>query len=233
MSAKVYPTIRLMFFCVGLERRKAPLWIWMLRFDGGNVGWFGGFGRVGGGDFRKLPKRQCMASLILVSCVPEFPNSKVYPRVFYDDFSLIWFLMGLWPDQDDAGAGSLCVLVSGGLRFLHQVAEMCGFSFIMVMVGYSNGVLSGRVLLQFWTRMPSRLNLNSYVKDLGLDLSQIRWPLDGAMILHAQLQGWGVGVSSQTVGANRVLNSIIYSDLTSLLYMQGVFVWRYFAIHEN
>ena len=59
-------------------------------------------------------------------------------------------------------------------------------------------------------------------RSLGLDLSQAMTVGDGANDLPMLLAaGLGVGYRPKPLVREQVLNSIIYSDLTSLLYMQG------------
>ncbi|HPQ51263.1 MAG TPA: phosphoserine phosphatase SerB [Alphaproteobacteria bacterium] len=145
--------------------------------------------------------------------------------LLYDAFSNMAFsdgaltLIGMMRAQ-----GSLCVLVSGGFTFFtSRVAEMCGFSFHHGNgLDIQNGVLSGEVLLPILDKNAKLAYLNSYVKDLGLDLSQAMTVGDGANDLPMLLAaGLGVGYRPKPLVREQVLNSIIYSDLTSLLYMQG------------
>ncbi|HNQ92830.1 MAG TPA: phosphoserine phosphatase SerB [Alphaproteobacteria bacterium] len=121
-------------------------------------------------------------------------------------------------------AGAECVLVSGGFTFFtSRVADMCGFSAQHGNVlGIENGVLTGVVIPPILDKNAKLSFLESYAVNLEIDLSETVAIGDGANDLPMLLAaGLGVGYRPKNLVREQVKNSIIHSDLTSLLYMQG------------
>ncbi len=121
-------------------------------------------------------------------------------------------------------AGAECVLVSGGFTFFtSRIAERCGFS-----LHHGNeldvfdGVLTGEVIPPILDKGAKLSYLHKYASRLGLDLSETAAVGDGANDLPMlEAAGIGVGYRPKPLVLEKVSNSIIFSDLISLLYMQG------------
>lgn len=122
------------------------------------------------------------------------------------------------------GAGAMCVLVSGGFTFFtSRVAEMCGFSShhgnVLEIKG---GALTGIVVSPILDKNAKLSFLKSYAADLDIGLSETLAVGDGANDLPMLLAaGLGVGYHPKPLVCEQVQNSIIHSDLASILYMQG------------
>lgn len=127
--------------------------------------------------------------------------------------------------------GAQCVLVSGGFSyFTARVADLCGFhAHHGNILGLDGDVLSGDVVDPVLDKNAKLRYLESYARALGVSLSDCVTVGDGAndvpMLLAA---GLGVGYHPKKLVREQVQNSIIHSDLTSLLYMQG-YCWAEIA----
>ena len=124
--------------------------------------------------------------------------------------------------------GAKCYLVSGGFTyFTEAIAKECGFS------GHHGnkfdiqaGSLTGKVKPPILDK-DTKLNLlNHYAQNLGLTLDETMAVGDGAndipMLMGA---GLGVGFYPKPAVREKIINYIIHTDLTSLLYIQG-YSWQ-------
>lgn len=120
--------------------------------------------------------------------------------------------------------GAKCVLVSGGFtNFTEPVAAELGFHVNHGnVVEIKNGVLTGQVLDPIVNHLSKRDYLHHYLSCFQLDTSQSLAVGDGAndLIMIADA-GMGVGYHPKAFLKERAENSILYGDLTVLLYAQG------------
>ncbi len=123
--------------------------------------------------------------------------------------------------------GASCVLVSGGFTyFTSRVATLCGFS-----AHHGNdlliegGRLSGEVGSPILDKSAKLAFLNSYAATLSIPLELTAAVGDGANdIPMLAAAGLGVGYHPKPLVKAQIDNSILYTDLTALLYAQG-YVW--------
>ncbi len=123
-----------------------------------------------------------------------------------------------------ANFGAQCVLVSGGFTFFtSRVAERCGFdAHHGNELGVSFDKLSGEVIPPILDKGAKLSYLYKYCSLLGIDVAEAVTVGDGANDLPMlQAAGLGVGYHPKPAVRAGVQNSIIHSDLVSLLYMQG------------
>lgn len=123
--------------------------------------------------------------------------------------------------------GAMCVLVSGGFTyFTKRVAELCGFS------GHhgnelliEGGRLTGGVGTPILDKSAKLAFLNSYANELAIPLELTAAVGDGANdIPMLAAAGLGVGYHPKPLVQEQIANSILYTDLTALLYAQG-YAW--------
>ncbi|HOO49862.1 MAG TPA: phosphoserine phosphatase SerB [Alphaproteobacteria bacterium] len=123
--------------------------------------------------------------------------------------------------------GATCVLVSGGFTFFtERIARACGFTgHHGNQLGFDGDVLSGTVIPPILDRDAKLTYLHKYAAQLGIELVDTVAVGDGAndlpMLKNA---GLGVGYHPKPLVQAEIKNSIIHSDLVSLLYMQG-YTW--------
>lgn len=120
--------------------------------------------------------------------------------------------------------GAKCILVSGGFTsFTQPVAEGLGFHTSHGNVlGIQNGRLTGKVVGPILNQQSKLEYLEHYSKSYAIDLSDCLAVGDGANDLAMlSAAGMGVGFHPKTYLRERVDNSIVYGDLTVLLYAQG------------
>lgn len=129
--------------------------------------------------------------------------------------------------------GASCVLVSGGFTyFTKRVAELCGFS------GHhgnelliEDGRLTGGVGTPILDKSAKLAFLHSYANELAIPLELTAAVGDGANdISMLAAAGLGVGYHPKPLVREQILNSILYTDLTALLYAQG-YTWDEIAPH--
>jgi phosphoserine phosphatase len=120
--------------------------------------------------------------------------------------------------------GARCVLASGGFTcFTEPVAVKLGFQ-----VSHGNtleiraGRLTGKVCEPILDHHSKLSFLHHYREKYGLDVGQTLAIGDGANDLDMiSAAGLGVGYHPKPYLKERVVNSIVYGDLTALLYAQG------------
>jgi phosphoserine phosphatase len=120
--------------------------------------------------------------------------------------------------------GATCVLVSGGFTyFTDAIARQVGFNFNHGnTLGIEGDALSGKVLPPLLDKNAKLSYLNEYKEKLGLNEEDIMAIGDGANDLPMLLAaGLGLGVYPKPLVAQSLDNGIVYSDLTSALYIQG------------
>ena len=120
--------------------------------------------------------------------------------------------------------GARCVLVSGGFTFFtSRVAERCGFdAHHGNELGVSFDKLTGEVIPPILDKGAKLSYLYKYCSLLGIDVAEAVTVGDGANDLPMlQAAGLGVGYHPKPAVQAGVKNSIIHTDLISLLYMQG------------
>lgn len=120
--------------------------------------------------------------------------------------------------------GATTVLVSGGFTyFTDAIAHKVGFQFNHGnTLGIEGAALSGKVLPPLLDKNAKLTYLNEYREKLGIASTDIMAIGDGANDLPMLLEaGLGLGVYPKPVVAEALDNGIVYSDLTSALYIQG------------
>lgn len=121
-------------------------------------------------------------------------------------------------------AGATCVLVSGGFTFFTEaIAHQVGFtSSHGNRLGLDNGVLDGTVLPPVLDKDAKLAFLREYRDRAGLASVDVMALGDGANDLPMLLEaGLGIGVYPKPLVREALDNNIVYSDLTSALYIQG------------
>lgn len=120
--------------------------------------------------------------------------------------------------------GAQCVLVSGGFTFFtSRVAMQCGFgAHHGNELGLAADKLTGDVIPPILDKGAKLSYLYKYCSLLGIDVDEAVTVGDGANDLPMlQAAGLGVGYHPKPAVQAGVENSIIHTDLISLLYMQG------------
>lgn len=120
--------------------------------------------------------------------------------------------------------GASCVLVSGGFTyFTSRVADLCGFN-----GNHGNellaegGFLTGEVGSPILDKSAKLSFLNSYASSLSIPLALTAAVGDGANdIPMLAAAGLGVGYRPKPLVRQEIRNSIVHTDLTTLLYAQG------------
>jgi phosphoserine phosphatase len=120
--------------------------------------------------------------------------------------------------------GARCALVSGGFTFFSErIAERLAFHTHQAnTLEISDGKLTGRVSEPILGRDAKRAALERFAAELGLSISNTLAVGDGANDL-AMIKAAGLGVAfrAKPVVAREARASIVHSDLTALLYLQG------------
>ncbi len=120
--------------------------------------------------------------------------------------------------------GAHCVLVSGGFTcFTTAVAQELGFHYHHGnALLFENGVATGEVMPPILNRTAKKELLNRYAERFNLHKDEILAVGDGANDLEMlQAAGLGVGFHPKIFLQKQIQHSIRYSDLKSLLYLQG------------
>lgn len=122
------------------------------------------------------------------------------------------------------GHGAYCVLVSGGFScFTAPVAEQLGFHVHHGnILECRNNMLTGRVVEPILDYQAKLMLLRHYTKEQQLSEAQCLAVGDGANDLAMiSAAGLGVGYHPKAYLRERAENSVLYGDLTALLYVQG------------
>lgn len=120
--------------------------------------------------------------------------------------------------------GATAVLVSGGFTyFTDAVARKVGFHFNHGnTLGIEGDALNGTVIPPLLDKDAKLTYLKEYRDRLGLASADIMAIGDGANDLPMLLEaGLGLGVYPKPLVADSLDNGVVYSDLTSALYIQG------------
>ena len=118
-----------------------------------------------------------------------------------------------------------CVLVSGGFtQFTAPIASQLGFDKNHGnQFEIKNNALTGKVIEPILDKDSKLKFLHHYCTQLKLDLSDSIAIGDGANDLPMlENAGLGIGYQPKPLVAEKILNCIIHTDLTSVLYMQGL-----------
>lgn len=127
--------------------------------------------------------------------------------------------------QTMASGGAHCALVSGGFTFFTQrVAETLGFHEHRAnILGSKEGTLTGLVTPPLSNAQTKLDTLQHHVKRLGLNAAESLAVGDGANdIPMLQAAGLGVAYRAKPKTKAAVDCAIDHSDLTTLLYFQGI-----------
>ncbi len=117
-----------------------------------------------------------------------------------------------------------CVLVSGGFtNFTNVVADQLGFyANHGNQLEFENGVMTGKVIEPILDKAAKLEYLNEYSAELNIDISNTVAIGDGANDLPMlAAAGLGIGYHPKPLLKDSLVNCIIHTDLTSVLYMQG------------
>lgn len=120
--------------------------------------------------------------------------------------------------------GAFCALVSGGFTyFTGAIALELGFSAHHGnTLGIEDEKLTGTVGLPILGKEAKLSFLQLYCEEIGIDISQSVAIGDGANDLPMlEAAGLGFGYHPKPLLEEKLLNCIIHTDLTSLLYAQG------------
>lgn len=135
------------------------------------------------------------------------------------------YIKGAWElVRTMAGSGAHCILVSGGFTcFTEVVAKELGFQYHHGNeLLFVEGIATGRVSEPILHRHAKSEIMEQYRQRFGLRPEEILAVGDGANDLDMlQAAGLGVGFHPKDFLRERVENSILYGDLTALLYLQG------------
>ncbi|MGH1404761.1 MAG: phosphoserine phosphatase SerB [Alphaproteobacteria bacterium] len=121
--------------------------------------------------------------------------------------------------------GAACVLVSGGFTFFtNAIAQQCGFNFNHGnRLEIENDMLTGNVIPPILDKFAKVEFLEHYLKDLNLKTEDCLTIGDGAndlpMLKMAEL---GIGYHPKETVKAEMGNCILYGDLTTALYAQGI-----------
>ena len=118
-----------------------------------------------------------------------------------------------------------CVLVSGGFTyFTNSIAESLGFDKNHGnILGLENNLLTGEVIEPILDKESKLTYLNQYASELNLPLSDSIAIGDGANdLMMLEAAGLGIGYHPKPLLQEKLINCIIHTDLTSVLYMQSL-----------
>jgi len=128
-----------------------------------------------------------------------------------------------------AQCGAYCVLVSGGfVQFANHVAAQLGFQEAKAnMLGISGGKLTGEVEGDIIDAQAKRALLKARRAERSIEAAEVMAVGDGANdipMITAAIDGGGLGAAyhAKPKAADAANFSIRHSDLTALLYVQGI-----------
>lgn len=127
-----------------------------------------------------------------------------------------------------AASGATCVLASGGFTFFTgAIATKAAFHFHHGnTLGIAGGKLTGDVIPPILDKDAKLSFLNQYKDKMGLTMEETMALGDGANDLPMlENAGLGLGFRPKPVVLAALENSIVHSDLTSALYIQG-YTWQ-------
>ena len=122
-------------------------------------------------------------------------------------------------------SGAACVLVSGGFTFFTEaIAERCGFSFNHGnTLDIKGDALTGKVVDPILDKFAKVDFLEHYMKDFDLTADDCLTIGDGANDLPMlKMAGLGIGYHPKETVKSELANCILYGDLTTALYAQGL-----------
>lgn len=120
--------------------------------------------------------------------------------------------------------GAICVLVSGGFTyFTNEIAAKLGFTTHHGnILNIDDNKLAGTVAEPILDKNAKLRFLQSYCGELEIDISDSVAIGDGANDLPMlEAAGLGIGYHPKPLLEETLLNCIIHTDLTSVLYVQG------------
>lgn len=129
--------------------------------------------------------------------------------------------------------GTHCVLVSGGFTFFTSaIASQCSFhNNHGNVLGIADEKLDGTVIPPILDKNAKLEFLKSYAGNMGIPLAETMAIGDGANdIPMLTAAGLGIGYRPKPLVKEHVQNYILYSDLMSLLYIQG-YTWQDIQSH--
>ncbi len=122
-------------------------------------------------------------------------------------------------------SGAACVLVSGGFSFFTEaIASRCGFSFNHGnTLDIQGDALTGKVVEPILDKLAKVGFLKHYMENLNLDEDDCLTIGDGANDLPMlKMAGLGIGFHPKEAVKSDLVNCILYGDLTTALYAQGL-----------
>lgn len=120
--------------------------------------------------------------------------------------------------------GGYCILLSNGFtHFTSAIADLVGFDHHHGNVfEIENGALTGRIIEPIQDKSTKLKKLHEYKEKLSIEIDDILAVGDGANdIPMLETAGTGVGFYPKPIVKDHIQNIIEFTDLKSLLYLQG------------
>ncbi len=121
--------------------------------------------------------------------------------------------------------GAVCVLVSGGFTFFTSaIGNQCGFNYNHGnTLEIKNEALTGKVIPPILDKFAKVTFLEQYIEDLELTPQDCLTIGDGANDLPMlKMADLGIGYRPKDAVKEEIGNCILYGDLTTALYAQGI-----------